>query len=274
MSVQDWFTNNKDIEGVLLDISGVLYNSDSSGGKAIPGSVQSVKRLKESKFKVRFCTNESQHIRAHLVTRLQKLGFSIEVNEIFSPAPAACQLLQDRGLTPHFLVDDNILPEFAVFNQPTNKPKDCVVIGDAIDKFTYRSLNDAFRVLIKSPQPQLISLGIGKYYKEADDLLLDVGPFTKALEYAASCTAEIVGKPAPTFFQSALKDMGVHPSKAIMVGDDIVNDIGGAQKCGMRGIQVRTGKFRPSDENHPEVTANCYVDNLAEAVDHLLSTTS
>lgn len=50
MSVQDWFTNNTDIEGVLLDISGVLYNSDSSGGKAIPGSVQSVKRYSTSSF--------------------------------------------------------------------------------------------------------------------------------------------------------------------------------------------------------------------------------
>ena len=29
-----------------------------------------------------------------------------------------------------------------------------------------------------------------------------------------------------------------------MIGDDIVSDIGGAQACGMMGVQVRTGKFR------------------------------
>ena len=29
-----------------------------------------------------------------------------------------------------------------------------------------------------------------------------------------------------------------------MVGDDIVNDVGGAQACGIHGVQVRTGKFR------------------------------
>ena len=29
-----------------------------------------------------------------------------------------------------------------------------------------------------------------------------------------------------------------------MIGDDIVNDVGGAQSCGMRGVQVRTGKYR------------------------------
>lgn len=29
-----------------------------------------------------------------------------------------------------------------------------------------------------------------------------------------------------------------------MIGDDIVGDVGGAQNCGMRALQVRTGKFR------------------------------
>ena len=29
-----------------------------------------------------------------------------------------------------------------------------------------------------------------------------------------------------------------------MIGDDIVSDVGGAQACGIRGLQVRTGKFR------------------------------
>ena len=29
-----------------------------------------------------------------------------------------------------------------------------------------------------------------------------------------------------------------------MIGDDIVGDVSGAQKCGIRAIQVRTGKYR------------------------------
>ena len=32
--------------------------------------------------------------------------------------------------------------------------------------------------------------------------------------------------------------------QAVMIGDDIVSDVGGAQACGIRGIQVRTGKYR------------------------------
>ena len=29
-----------------------------------------------------------------------------------------------------------------------------------------------------------------------------------------------------------------------MIGDDIISDVAGAQKCGMQGVQVRTGKYR------------------------------
>ena len=32
--------------------------------------------------------------------------------------------------------------------------------------------------------------------------------------------------------------------QALMIGDDIVNDVGGAQACGLTGVLVRTGKYR------------------------------
>nr|XP_038036794.1 phospholysine phosphohistidine inorganic pyrophosphate phosphatase isoform X4 [Anas platyrhynchos] len=83
-----------------------------------------------------------------------------------------------------------------------------------------------------------------RYYKETDGLKLDVGAYMKALEYACDVEAEVVGKPAKAFFESALAEMGVPPQEAIMIGDDIVSDVGGAQQCGMRAVQVRTGKYR------------------------------
>lgn len=60
------------------------------------------------------------------------------------------------------------------------------------------------------------------------------------------------------------------PEDAVMIGDDIVSDVGGAQACGIRGVQVRTGKYRPEDENHLAVKPDGYVDNLAQAVELIL----
>uniref|UniRef100_A0A8C3C8M5 Phospholysine phosphohistidine inorganic pyrophosphate phosphatase n=1 Tax=Cairina moschata TaxID=8855 RepID=A0A8C3C8M5_CAIMO len=198
-------------------------------------------RIKASGLKLRFCTNETQATREKFVKKLQGLGFDISVAEVTAPAPAACRLLKERGLRPHLLVHDDLVPEFAEIDK-TNP--NCVVVGDAAENFSYANVNEAFRVLIGLEKPVLISLGRGRYYKETDGLKLDVGAYMKALEYACDVEAEVVGKPAKAFFESALAEMGVPPREAIMIGDDIVSDVGGAQQCGMRAVQVRTGKYR------------------------------
>ncbi|XP_051959343.1 LOW QUALITY PROTEIN: phospholysine phosphohistidine inorganic pyrophosphate phosphatase [Xyrauchen texanus] len=258
----------KSVKGVILDMCGVLYDSGEGGGHPIHGSVQAVKRLMDSGLIVRFCTNETQNTREKFVQKLQRMGFDINVSHVFSPAPALIHILRERGLKPHLLVHDDLLPEFdAVDGSSAN----CVVIGDAAENFSYHNLNEAFRVLIGLEKPLLFSLGRGRYYKETDGLKLDVGVFMKALEYACDIEAEVVGKPAPGFFQSVLSDMKLQPHEVVMIGDDLVNDVGGAQFCGMKGVQVRTGKFRPSDDNHPHVKADACADNLAAAVDAILT---
>ena len=47
--------------------------------------------------------------------------------------------------------------------------------------------------------------------------------------------------------------------------------MGGAQSCGLKGILVRTGKYRETDENHPKVKPDKIVDNLAEIVNIILN---
>ena len=99
-------------------------------------------------------------------------------------------------------------------------------------------------MIINNADCQLYSLGKGKYYREYGELTLDVGPFAAALEFATEKTAKIVGKPSGEFFKTALADIGVEAAEAVMVGDDIVSDVGGAQACGIQGVLVRTGKYR------------------------------
>lgn len=268
MADTGWPGCARSLKGVILDMFGVLYEGGEGDGTAIPGSIEAVRKLKESDLLLRFCTNETQAAREAFVAKLHRLGFDMSVSEVFPPAPAAVAVLKERGLRPHLLVYDALLPEFDGVDK--NDPN-CVVIGDAAEKFSYQNLNEAFRVLIDLEKPLLFSLGQGRYYSDPDGLKLDVGVYMKALEYACDLKAEVIGKPSSAFFQSVLNDMGLQPHEVLMIGDDLVNDVGGAQHCGMKGVQVRTGKFRPSDERHPTVTADGTVDDLAQAVDMILS---
>uniref|UniRef100_W5K184 Phospholysine phosphohistidine inorganic pyrophosphate phosphatase n=1 Tax=Astyanax mexicanus TaxID=7994 RepID=W5K184_ASTMX len=242
MADDKWTESVRSVKGVILDMCGVLYDSGEGGGVPIEGSVEAVKRLKASDLQLRFCTNETQATREKFVAKLCRMGFEINVSEVFPPAPAVVSVLKQRNLRPHLLVHDDVVPEFDGVDKSN---PNCVVIGDAADNFSYENMNAAFRVLIGLEKPVLFSMGRGRYYKETDGLKLDVGVYMKALEYACDVEAEVVGKPAPMFFQTVLNDMGLQPHEVFMIGDDLVNDVGGAQQCGMKGLQVRTGKYSP-----------------------------
>ncbi|KAA0724814.1 Phospholysine phosphohistidine inorganic pyrophosphate phosphatase [Triplophysa tibetana] len=148
----------KSVKGVILDMCGVLYDSGEGGGKPIPGSVEAVERLMGSGLIVRFCTNETQNTREKFVQKLQRMGFNITVSHVFSPAPALLRILRERGLQPHLLVHDDLMAEFDGVEMTS---PNCVVIGDAAERFSYQNLNEAFGVLIGLEKPILFSLGQG-----------------------------------------------------------------------------------------------------------------
>lgn len=253
-----------DVKGILLDITGVLYES---GQGAIKGSAESIEKLRQKKIPFRFVTNETQRTRPDLASKLNSVGFSLSESEILSPGIVTSAYLKKMNLRPFLLVHPQLLPEFSDCDQTS---PNCVVIGDAAEGFSYENMNKAFQLLLQSENPILISMGKGKYYKEKGEIVMDLGGFTAALEFAVGIEAKVIGKPSPDYFGAALEEMGINPSQAVMVGDDINSDVHAAQKCGMKGVLVKTGKFRESDMNHPVVKPDAIVDNLAHFVDSLL----
>ena len=81
-----------------------------------------------------------------------------------------------------------------------------------------------------------------------------------ALEYASGKTATVVGKPEPAFFETALQDLRLEAKEVVMVGDDPESDVAGAQRAGLRGIQVKTGKYRPEAESE----ADAEIESIAD----------
>ena len=96
----------------------------------------------------------------------------------------------------------------------------------------------------------------------AEGWQLDGGAYVSALERAAEVTATVCGKPAPAYFASALELLGVDAGRALMVGDDMVNDVLGAQAAGIRGALVRTGKFQETDlaKGRPDYVLDTFAD--------------
>ena len=226
---------------LLLDLGGVFYQ----GADLIPGALDALARLRGSGLALRFVTNTTRQSRAELLQALAGRGLAVAADELLTPAAAACDLLRARGLRPLLLIHPGLAPDFAGLD--TADPN-AVVVGDAGEYFSYAGLNRAFR-LLHAGAP-LLALGRNRYFQESDGLSLDAGPFVAALEYAAGVEAELLGKPSPALFAAALRATACPPAAAAMIGDDVEADVNGAIAAGLRGMLVRTGKYRPGDEAH------------------------
>jgi len=86
------------------------------------------------------------------------------------------------------------LQVLADFAETVQENPNCLVVGDAADKFSYKSMNEAFRFLMEDSSRRFFTLGRGKFYQEEAGLSLDVGAFTSGLEFATGRTAELVGR--------------------------------------------------------------------------------
>jgi HAD superfamily hydrolase (TIGR01458 family) len=120
---------------------------------------------------------------------------------------------------------------------------DVVLTGGAGPQFSYQALNRAFGHLQRGAR--LVAMHRGLYWRTAAGLQLDSGAFVAGLEQAAGTEAEVVGKPAPAFFAAALAHLGASAAGTLMVGDDIENDVLAAQRRGLTGALVKTGKYLP-----------------------------
>jgi HAD superfamily hydrolase (TIGR01458 family) len=103
-----------------------------------------------------------------------------------------------------------------------------------------------------------------RWWQTSRGPLLDAGAFVAGLEYAAQTEAEIVGKPTAAYFESALDELAATAGDAVMVGDDVEADIGGAKRLGMQAVLVRTGKFRPAALEEADPQPDAVIDSIAD----------
>lgn len=243
------------IDTLLVDLDGTVYQH----GELVPGAAEALAAIERRGIAVKFVTNTTSKPASAVLAALASMGLEIEPSRLVTAPIAARRYLRSEGLARcHFLVAPALMDDFEGIEAVDERP-DAVVLGDAGDGLDYASLSRAFRFLLDGAR--LVTMARNRYYLGPDGLTLDVGPFVVALEYAAGVEAVCVGKPDPGFFHAALD--GAAPEAAAMVGDDLEGDVGGAQAAGMRGILVRTGKFRAGELERSLVRPDAVIDSVA-----------
>ncbi len=250
------------IRAILTDIDGVLAVS----WRPVPGAVQAVTELRAAGYPIAMLTNTSSRPRGWIAGVLHEAGFPVTAGDIFTVASLTAQYLNRHhpGARCLLLNDGDLsadLPGLALTSIDDSAP-DVVILGGAGPQFDYRTLNRVFSLVRGGAQ--LVAMNRNLYWQTDEGLQLDTGAFLVGLEQAAGVQAEVTGKPAPAFFTAALEALGVAPPQAVMVGDDIHADVLAAQRLGITGILVKTGKYLAETHRSAPADPDYVIDSIAD----------
>ena len=249
---------------VLLDLDGTLYVE----GQWLPGAVEAVRDLIQMGVTLRFVTNTTMRPRRHLRERFARVGLDVPIEWFFTPALAARTFFQSRplqyGILP--LVHPALHEDLSGVPFAPDEKADYVLVGDMGDTWSITELNRALRCLLNGAT--LTALQKNRFWMARDGYRLDAGAFAAALEYGANTQCRLVfGKPNETFFKMILKDTRSRAEQTVMVGDDLEVDIFGAQKVGISGVLVQTGKSLHHDWGPDLKKADAVVGDITAFVE-------
>jgi HAD superfamily hydrolase (TIGR01458 family) len=253
---------------VLLDIDGVLTVS----WQPIPGAPEAVTDLRAAGCRLAFLTNTTSATRARIVERLAGAGIEVDSDEVFTaPRATAAYLRTHHPGERCLLVNSGSVEDDLAGVQlvgPGEAGIDVVLTGGAGPEVGYVEINAAFRAL--EAGAALVAMHRNLQWQTDAGLQLDMGAFLVGLEQATGREAAVVGKPSSAFFEAILGELGLSPkegradSEVIMVGDDVEADVGGAQRCGIPAVLVRTGKYREEALRRSGVQPEHVIDSIAD----------
>ena len=244
------------VRAFLLDLDGVIVLA----GKLIPGSADAVATLERRRLPYRIVTNTSAVSRATLSRWSSKLGAPIPPERFESALSASAawtaRTFPDQPL--YVLASDDAKTEFAGQRLMTHDEAGAkgataaaVVIGDSPEEATFDNLNRAFRLIRGGAT--LVGMHRNPWWLTPEGPTLDSGSFVVGLEFAAEIRARVIGKPSPAFYAQAVRDLRREGARDLarreiaMVGDDVRTDVRAAQRSGLRGILVLSGKHGQAD---------------------------
>ncbi|GGS42618.1 hypothetical protein GCM10010270_10970 [Streptomyces violaceus] len=252
------------VRAVLIDIDGVLTVS----WRPLPGAVEALREIREAGLAVLLVTNTTSRTRASIAGTLADAGFPVSAEDILTaPAATAAYLAEHCPGARCALLNSGDIEEdldglTLVDAADTGTEPDVVLVGGAGPEFGWAALDRAFGHLQRGAR--LVAMHRNLYWRTDEGLRLDSGAFLAGLEQAARVEAEITGKPARAFFEAALARVGAGAGEAVMVGDDVESDVLAAQRAGVTGVLVRTGKFQPDALRAADGTPDHVIDSFAD----------
>lgn len=248
------------MDGVLLDIDGVIATS----WRPLPGAAEALAELERRAIPRAFLTSTTSASRAEIVGRLSAGGVEVRAEEVLTAAVLTAEYLQNTHPGARvWLINSgaDLTADMPGVTFGDDAPE-VVVLGGAGDAFDHRTLSRVVEMMLEGVP--VVAMHRGLVWATRDGLRVDTGTYLPGLEEAGGAGITVVGKPSITAFLSAAEVVGVDPTRLMMVGDDLQSDVIAAQRAGLTGTLVRTGKFRESVLEMSPDRPDRIIDSIAD----------
>ena len=229
----------KDVELFLFDMDGTLYLGD----EVYDGAINLMEDLSRLGKRYIYLTNNSSRAGTDYITRLRKLGFPCEAENVFTSGMATGMYLNQRhpGAKVYLVGTQALRRELLSYGiELVEDGADVVVVGFDTE-LVYEKLDKACHFLRRGatfiaanpdwvcPMPN-------------DEVLPDCGSICALLTASSGKEPSYIGKPNRNMIDVISEMTGVPNEKICAVGDRLYTDIAVAQNAGSISVLVLSGE--------------------------------
>ena len=257
-----------EIKCFLLDMDGTVY----LGNELIGGADEFLKKLGRQKKRYIFITNNSSKNGAAYVKKLNGLGISAELDDVFTSGEAAAIYL------------NKVKPGAKIF-----------LLGTAELKEEFAQAG--FRIIKKGQTPDLVVLGFDTgltykklwaacdhiregvpYYATHPDLncpieggkyMPDTGAMIAFIKAATGANPVVVGKPNGHIVEALLGKYGLKKEEIAIVGDRLYTDIKTGADFGITSVLVLTGETSSAMSKRTKIKSDYVFGSIADMIPYI-----
>jgi HAD superfamily hydrolase (TIGR01450 family) len=232
-------------DNVVLDLDGCIWVGDV----CTRGAPEAVSALRSAGKGLAFVTNNARGSPEEYVRKLWSLGIQASLAEVVTSGAAVQYFLSGEARRNAYVIGSEALFKHVadaghrIVNGTDHAAAADIVVVAGHESFDFEQLRDATQAVLGGAE--IVGSDRDRSFPNDDGIWPGTGSILAALEYATERTAQVVGKPDPEIFRTALDRLG--DGRTLVIGDRLDADLDGAAAAGLDAAIVLTGVTSADD---------------------------